>query len=78
MGLASEEESPEGVIARLSEAGALRRCLERLEPPRRNAVVLAYMHGHSHGEVAARVGVPLRTMKSWLRRSLIALRECVA
>jgi RNA polymerase sigma-70 factor (ECF subfamily) len=78
MGVASEEESPEGVITRLSEAGALRRCLERLEPPRRNAVMLAYMHGLSHGELAARVGVPLGTMKSWLRRSLMALRECLA
>jgi len=78
MGLASEEESPESVMARLSEAGALRRCLERLEPARRRAVVLAYMHGLSHGELAARVGVPLGTMKSWLRRSLLALRECLA
>jgi DNA-directed RNA polymerase specialized sigma24 family protein len=40
--------------------------------------VLAYMHGLSHGELAARVGVPLGTMKSWLRRSLLALRECLA
>ncbi len=69
---------PEGVIARLSDAGALRRCLEGLEPGRRRVVVLAYMHGLSHGELAARVGVPLGTMKSWLRRSLIALRECLA
>jgi RNA polymerase sigma factor (sigma-70 family) len=78
MGLASEEESPETVIARLSEAGALRHCLEGLEPGRRNAVILAYMHGLSHGELARKVGVPLGTMKSWLRRSLIALRECLA
>ena len=78
MGLASEEENPEGVIARLSEAGALRRCLEGLEPGRRRVVVLAYMHGFSHGELAARAGVPLGTMKSWLRRSLLSLRECLA
>ena len=78
MGLAGDEESPESVIARLSEAGALRRCLERLEPVRRRAVVLAYMHGLSHGELAARAGVPLGTMKSWLRRSLLVLRECMA
>ena len=34
MGLASAEEDPESVMARLSDAGALRRCLERLEPAR--------------------------------------------
>jgi RNA polymerase sigma-70 factor (ECF subfamily) len=77
MELASEDETPESVIARLSEAGALRACLERLEPRRRNVVVLAYMHGLSHGELAARLGVPLGTMKSWLRRSLATLRECL-
>jgi RNA polymerase sigma-70 factor (ECF subfamily) len=78
MGLASEEESPESVIERLSEAGALRRCLEGLEPNRRRVVVLAYMHGLSHGELATRAGVPLGTMKSWLRRTLLSLRECLA
>lgn len=78
MGLASGEEDPEAAIARLSEVGALRRCLQQLEPHRRRLVVLAYMHGLSHGELAGRHGVPLGTMKSWLRRSLLALRECMA
>jgi RNA polymerase sigma factor (sigma-70 family) len=78
MNLISEEEDPEQAIQRLSEASALRRCLERIEPVRRRAVVLAYMHGLSHGELAARLGVPLGTMKSWLRRSLMALRECLS
>ena len=78
MGLASEDESPEAVIARLCEVGALRRCLDRLEPERRRAVALAYIHGLTHGELAARLGVPLGTMKSWIRRSLLALRDCLA
>jgi RNA polymerase sigma factor (sigma-70 family) len=78
MGLASAEDDPESIVARLSEAGALRRCLERLEPARRNAVVLAFVHGLSHGELAGRLGMPLGTLKSWIRRSLLALRECMA
>ena len=45
---------------------------------RRNAVVLAYLHGLTHGELAGRLKVPLGTMKSWLRRSLLSLRECLA
>ena len=74
----SGEEGPEAVVARLSEAGALRRCLEGLDPRRRSAIVLAYAHGLSHGELAGRLGLPLGTVKSWLRRSLLALRECLS
>lgn len=78
LGLESEEEGPEAVVARLSQAGALRRCLERLDPARRQVIVLAYVQGLSHGELAGRLNVPLGTMKSWIRRSLLTLRDCLA
>ena len=78
MGLVSEEEAPDAAVERLSDGGRLRRCLEGLEPQRRNVVVLAYIQGLSHGELAGRLGVPLGTVKSWIRRSLSALRECMA
>ncbi len=76
-GLASDDESPEDAMSRLSDASALRRCLQTLDEPKRNAIVLAYMHGLSHGELAGRLGVPLGTMKSWIRRGLLALKECL-
>jgi RNA polymerase sigma factor (sigma-70 family) len=78
MGLASEDENPEALVLRLSDAGALKRCLERLEPVRREASLLAYVQGLTHGELAGRLNVPLGTMKSWIRRSLLQLRECLA
>lgn len=78
MGLASPEDDPEAIVSRLSDAGALRRCLERLAPARRRLIVLAYVHGLSHGELAGRLGMPLGTVKSWVRRSLLSLRECLA
>ncbi len=78
MGLVSDDESPETIALRLSDTGALKRCLERLDPARRQAILLAYVHGLSHGEIAGRLGVPLGTMKSWIRRSLLSLRECMA
>jgi uncharacterized Zn finger protein len=40
-------------------------------------LVLAYVHGMSHGELAGRLKVPLGTVKSWVRRSLFALQECM-
>ncbi|WP_281411699.1 sigma-70 family RNA polymerase sigma factor [Starkeya sp. ORNL1] len=78
MALASDAPNAEAIVAALSEAGALRRCLDRLDPLRRQAVVLVYARGLSHGEIAGRMGVPLGTAKSWIRRSLLALRECMA
>jgi len=77
MGLVSEEEDAEALMLRLSDKGRLKRCLERLEPSRRQAITLAYIHGLSHGELAGRLGVPLGTVKSWIRRSLVSLRECM-
>jgi RNA polymerase sigma-70 factor (ECF subfamily) len=56
----------------------LRRCLERLEPVRRNCILHAYVDGLSHADIAGRVNAPLGTVKAWIRRSLGALRECLA
>jgi RNA polymerase sigma factor (sigma-70 family) len=67
----------EAAVTRMPETSALRRCLERIERPRRDAVVLAYAHGMSHGELAGRMNVPLGTVKSWVRRSLLSLQECM-
>ena len=76
---AVEKNAPaEDAFEKLAEGSALRRCLEHLEPKRRLGVLLAYVEGRSHGEIAARLGVPLGTAKTWVRRSLIQLRECLA
>jgi RNA polymerase sigma factor (sigma-70 family) len=77
-GLVSDDADPESLVSGLSDAGALKRCLERLDPARRNVIVLAYVNGLSHGELAGKLGVPLGTVKSWIRRSLSSLRECLA
>lgn len=64
-------------IERLPDASALRRCLDGLEPRRRASLVMAYVDGFSHGEIAGRLAVPLGTVKAWIRRSLVALKECM-
>jgi RNA polymerase sigma-70 factor, ECF subfamily len=59
------------------EAEALRRCLETIEPDRRRLVVMAFVDGLTHPEVADRVRQPLGTVKSTIRRALMALRACL-
>jgi RNA polymerase sigma-70 factor (ECF subfamily) len=75
-----EDETPD-VLSRLvatAEGAALHRCLDRLDAERRRLVVLAFVEGLSHSELAERLLVPLGTVKSWIRRSLLSLRECLA
>ncbi|WEK52512.1 MAG: sigma-70 family RNA polymerase sigma factor [Candidatus Kaistia colombiensis] len=55
----------------------LRRCLEGLEPERRGMVLLAYSYGYSREELSRRFDKPVATVKTILRRSLIALKECL-
>jgi RNA polymerase sigma factor (sigma-70 family) len=74
----SEEDNPETIVLKLGEASRLRACLEKLEPQRRQAIVLAYAKGLSHGELAGKLGIPLGTIKSWIRRSMSSLKECMS
>ncbi len=55
----------------------LRRCLERLSADQRQSLLLAYHEGLGPTELAARLERPLATIKTWLRRGLIQVRECM-
>lgn len=76
--MASAEPTPEAVAVARGEAGRVMACLGELPEDRRRAVVGAYLDGLSYADLAARHDVPLNTMRTWLRRSLIALKECLS
>ena len=61
----------------LGEARRVTECFDTLEPDRANAVKGAYLDGLSYQDLAARHDVPLNTMRTWLRRSLLKLKECL-
>lgn len=71
------EADPQDALLRVSDADALKACLARLEPARRASLLLAYVDGYSHPQIAARLDVPVGTVKAWIRRSLAALRQCL-
>lgn len=56
----------------------LMRCLDRLEPPRKQMILQAYVNGTSREALAARFGHPVATVKTWLRRGLEAVKGCLA
>jgi RNA polymerase sigma-70 factor (ECF subfamily) len=54
----------------------LRHCLGQLQDWERRCILLAYYKGMSQGEIAAAVGRPLGSVKSWMRRGLLKLKDC--
>ncbi|WP_281856829.1 sigma-70 family RNA polymerase sigma factor [Litoreibacter halocynthiae] len=70
--------TPEQSAVASSDARQILGCMEQLEADKRDAVRGAYLDGLSYADLAARFDVPLNTMRTWLRRSLISLRECMA
>ncbi|MDO6965631.1 sigma-70 family RNA polymerase sigma factor [Rhizobium alvei] len=75
--LASLDPSPEENAQRRSVASGIENCMQTLEASRADAVRRAYVEGLSYLELANLHGVPLNTMRTWLRRSLLKLRECL-
>lgn len=60
------------------DADSLERCLQRLDAQRRACVVHAFVDGYTHEQIAARLATPLGTVKSWIKRSLASLKECLS
>ena len=75
--LADAEPDPEAQAVNKGEGRRIDRCMEELEADRAQAVRDAYVEGLSYQELAEQYAVPLNTMRTWLRRSLLRLRECM-
>jgi len=70
--------SPEAAAIAGSERARLVGCLGELKPDRAGAVRGAYLDGQTYQDLAKRYDVPLNTMRTWLRRSLQTLKECLS
>jgi RNA polymerase sigma-70 factor (ECF subfamily) len=75
--LESPEPGPLDLLGLASERRELLQCMERLTPPQRQSVALAFFDGLSHAEVAEHLREPLGTVKSWVRRALMTLKSCL-
>jgi RNA polymerase sigma-70 factor (ECF subfamily) len=69
----SEEHSP----AWLPPSGLLEHCLGLLTERQKHCLELAFVRGNSHEDISRLTGSPLGTVKSWIRRGLQSLRQCL-
>jgi RNA polymerase sigma-70 factor (ECF subfamily) len=60
------------------DAAALDRCLDQLDERKREAIVCAFVEGCTHDQIAAQLSTPVGTVKSWIRRGLLALKDCLS
>lgn len=75
--VSDDRKTPEEMAVNTSEGRRIYGCLEELDKDKAQAVQGAYVEGYSYEELAERYSVPINTMRTWLRRSLISLRECL-
>ncbi len=59
------------------ELRRLLACMGRLDEERRRLVLFAYYGGWSREQLATKFATPVNTIKTWLRRALIEIRECL-
>ena len=74
---ADDAPGPLDLLSQASDARALTDCMQDLSAPQRQSVAMAFYDGLSHAEVAEKMGQPLGTVKSWVRRALTSLKGCL-
>lgn len=62
----------------LADAASLNRCLETLDEKKRECIVFAFVDGYTHEQIASTLATPIGTVKSWIRRGLLMLKECLS
>ncbi len=71
------ERSPIAGLLQKETDSRLSRCLGTLDALNKNAILMAYYYGYSREDIAIHVEQPINTVKSWLKRGLMRLAECL-
>lgn len=57
---------------------ALNNCLSKLEKKQSQSILMAYMYGYSRDDISSYFNTPVNTIKSWIRRGLRRLQQCLS
>jgi len=70
-------DDPAAAHEQSEELKRLAACLDGLEADKKELVLLVYHYGMTREEISSRINRPVATVKTWLRRSLAQLRDCL-
>jgi RNA polymerase sigma-70 factor (ECF subfamily) len=77
MEVASDTPDPLARKEMTEELKRILECVGQLDPERQKLVLLAYYNGWSREQLSEKFNTPLNTVKTWLRRSMIDIRQCL-
>lgn len=72
-----QQQSPLDASIENDQLTQLHYCLGQLSDDQRRSVLLAYYQGLSHEELSLKLGSPIGTIKSWVRRGVQKLQSCL-
>nr|CAA6830219.1 MAG: RNA polymerase sigma-70 factor, ECF subfamily [uncultured Thiotrichaceae bacterium] len=75
---ASDALTPDSLKELSDDTQRLLECMEALKSEQRETIMSAFYYGHTHDELATKMGKPLGTVKAWIRRGLEQLRGCLS
>ena len=68
---------PFAAAAENADLRAFLDCLGKLDSKHQTCILEAYYYGYTHDEIAERNATPVGTVKSWIRRGLARIKECL-
>ena len=71
----SKDSMPDALLSQSEQLTIFKSLLENLPEVQKNAVMQSLVYGYSHPEIAERLGVPLGTVKAWLRRNMMLFQK---
>lgn len=75
--IADEAPLADAMLEQKEERLRLLACLEGLEEQQSNAIQRAFLEGLTYQQLADQTRTPLSTIKSWIRRGMAKLKECL-
>ena len=75
--LASDDMAADDAVSEAQRQVRVRAVLDELSPDQRSVIVLSYIEGLSHSEIAERLSLPLGTVKSRMRLAYQKVRTAL-